>query len=409
VDAKGNPVDFCITESGNGYWGHVFTKLQVRASVPAFGYTTLILRQKADEGHVAHEILKSPRSDEYINDEPLVLENAYIKAVFEANTLCLVSLTDKKTGKELISEPSCYFRYADENPRYGMTSWRVGPYMHTVNLNRAHNVRVYETVTDPVCSKISYELKFGASVLRASVLLKKNSKILEYALNIDWNEGAVQGEKIPQISFAVPVSYSTTGKARYDIPYGEVERDALAHDVPALSYLAMDGMEDNCVGVVSDCKYGYRYSDNCGSVTLIRSAYDPDPYPDRGLHTIRLGVMVCPMADMRHQASLFNHPMPFVAGTGKVGTLPLESSFLNVGGNVEVSCVKNAEAEDGVVVRVFDKSGKPQNARLCLAKPVQKACITDSNENTVAEVQVREGVAEFAVDAYATVTVKVIF
>ena len=409
VDANDKPVDFCISESGNGYWGHTYTKIQVRAKVPAFGYTTLILRQKADNGHVVHKLPIDPRSDEYINDEPLVLENAHIKAVFEANSLCLVSLTDKETGKELISEPSCYFRYADENPRYGMTSWRVGPYMHTVNLNREYNVKLYETVTDPVLSKLSYELKFGASVIKVSIILKKNSRVLEYALNIDWNEAAVPGEKIPQISFAVPVSYCTTGKGRYDIPYGEVERVALAHDVPALSYLAMDGEEKNCVGIVSDSKYGYRYNDKCGSVTLIRSAYDPDPYPDRGIHTIRLGVMVAPMQDMRRQAQQFNHPMPFVAGTCKTGSLPLESGFLKVQGNVDVSCVKNAEAEDGVVVRVFDRSGTAQTVRLCFLKAVQKAYITDSNEKVVAETQVCDGTAEFAVDAYATVTVKVIF
>ena len=101
--------------------------------------------------------------------------------------------------------------------------------------------------------------------------------------------------------------------------------------------------------------------------------------------------------------------MPFVAGTCKTGSLPLESSFLKVWGNVDVSCVKNAEAEDGVVVRVFDKSGAAQKVSLRFAKPVQKAYITDSNDNVITEAQVCDDAAVLTVDAYATVTVKVIF
>ena len=36
--------------------------------------------------------------------------------------------------------------------------------------------------------------------------------------------------------------------------------------------------------LITDAKYGFRCVDNSMSVTLIRSSYDPDPYPEFGIH-----------------------------------------------------------------------------------------------------------------------------
>lgn len=98
----------------------------------------------------------------------MVLENRYIRAVFDSKTARLVSLTDKESGEELISEPSCCFRYAEENPKYGMTSWRVGPLMKTVDINGANGARIYGARICPQFGQFSYEVKYGGSVIRAS-------------------------------------------------------------------------------------------------------------------------------------------------------------------------------------------------------------------------------------------------
>ncbi len=409
VDANGKSLEFCVCETGKGYWGHNFIKLLVRARVAAFGYTTVILRLKTPNGHLSPSYITYEKSDEFINDKPLTMENGYIKAVFDSKTMCLTSLIDKETGRELISEPSCYFRYAEENPRYGMTSWRVGPYMNVVNLNETHSVRLYDNVSNGVFSRLSYELKFGSSVIRAGIILKHNSRVLEYELYVDWNEPALHGEKLPQISFAVPVSYKTTGKSLSDIPYGVIEREALAHDVPALSYLGIGGEEKNCIGIVTDSKYGYRLWENCGSVTLIRSAYDPDPYPERGIHNIRLGVMAVGLSDMKREATLFNHPMAFTPGTCQKGALPLEAAFLSMEGNVKVSCVKNSEDSVGTVVRVYDESGTEQKVSLRFAERVKEAYITDSNEKILSEAEVIDGIVRITVGGCSVVTVRVVF
>ncbi len=415
-DADGNALEFCVKEEGKAYWDHEFTKLLVRAKVKPFGYTTIIVSQNAENRIPNYAFFSpkeygdlQPRIDNYINDEPCVLENEYIKAVFDKESFCIISLIDKESGKELINEPAGYFKYIEENPLYGMTAWRVGPYMKTVNLNKEYPVRMDREEETAAYSKLSYSIEFNRSNLQVAVILKKNSRVLEFETKIDWQELPVRDKMVPQLSFVVPVSYETDGKAVYDIQYGEIEREPMAMDVPALSFLNMRSKNGNSIGIVTDTKYGYRYWNNCGSVDLVRNAYDPDPYSDSGIHDIRIGVMVADSKDMKKLSSSFNHPLCFTPATKHEGTLPLSDTLLDVQGDVRVSCVKNSEDETGAAVRVYDVSGKEQNVTLEFAKKVTKAFITDSNEKVISEISALNGKAEFKVPAYSVVTVVVNF
>ena len=51
--------------------------------------------------------------------------------------------------------------------------------------------------------------------------------------------------------------------------------------------LRMDG---SSAILVSDSKYGYRGQKESLNLTLINSSVSPDPYPERGIHTITLWV-----------------------------------------------------------------------------------------------------------------------
>ncbi len=412
TDVDGNELDFTILNQGEAYWNHKYTKLLVRVRVAAFGYTTIIIKQDVKNLFIDYDFYTplqfnnmQPLDDGYINDAPFTLENEFIKAVFDKNTYHIISLTDKQSGKELISEPSGYFRYIDENPHYGMSSWRVGPYMKITDLNKECDVRFIENKNDANYSYVVYEMKFSVSTLKVKISLKKNSRVLEYAVEADWSEVPEKEIKVPQLNFALPVSYKTENPV-YDIPYGEIERKPLAHDVPALSFLSISDSQGDGVGIVTDTKYGYRFYDNCGSVNLIRSAYQPDPYPDRGIHNIRIGIMVGKTDDMKHQADVFNHPLPFTPATYHEGILPLEAKAISVDGDVRVSCVKNSENGNGTALRIYDANGKTQTAVIKLAKKAEKAYITDSNESKIlAEATITDGSVKVTVPPYSVITV----
>jgi len=285
----------------------------------------------------------------------------------------------------------------------------VGPYMNIRDLNAESDVRFFEIASNAVLSRIGYEIKFGASLLRCTIVLKRDSSVLEFSTYVDWNEPAVEGQKIPQISFAVPVTYKTVGTSRCDIPYGEIQRNAVAHDVPALSYLTVDGETDSVVALMTDTKYGYRLWEDAASVTLIRSAYNPDPYPERGIHNIRIGVSVGAVADVRAKSSAFLHPIAFTTAMPGEGRLSLSGSILSVDGEVEVSCVKNAEDGQGTAVRLYNVGDQDADAVLRFCRQAVRAMLTDSNEIPIGAAAIVDGAVKVTVPAYGVVTLVAYF
>lgn len=412
TDTDGNELEFTVLNQGEAYWDHKYTKFLVRVNVEAFGYTTIVIKQNVKNLFVEYDFPTplafnnmQPLDDWRVNDEPVVLENEFIKAVFDKSTFHITSLTDKQKGEELINEPSGYFRLVNENPVYGYENWRVGPFMKINDLNSEYDVQFVEIKTDDIYSYIVYEIKFSVSKLKVKISLKKNSRVLEYDVVADWSEVHEEKVNMPQLNFALPVSYKAENPV-YDIPYGEIVRKPLAFDVPALSFLSMPNAEGSSIGIVTDSKYGYRFYDNCGSVNLIRSAYYPDLYPDRGIHNIRIGIMVGERDDMKHQADIFNHPLPFTPGTAQEGTLAPKGTAIKVDGNVRVSCVKNSENGKGTAVRLYDVSGKAQDVVIKLVQKAEKAYITDSNEaNILTEATVKDGAVKVNVAPYSVITV----
>ena len=59
---------------------------------------------------------------------------------------------------------------------------------------------------------------------------------------------------------------------------------ALAHDVPGNSFIYAVDPNEAGLAMLTDNKYGYRGYDNKMTVTLLHSSYDPDRYPEFGIH-----------------------------------------------------------------------------------------------------------------------------
>ena len=123
-DADGNKIEHQLLDSGfNSYWGHNYMRVLIKARVPACGYATYILTEEEETG-ITLLFPKDPR-EEYIDE--FVLENDYVKAVFDTRNAAIVSLIDKASGEEFIKagRPAGIFRLIEEDPSKGMTSWIV--------------------------------------------------------------------------------------------------------------------------------------------------------------------------------------------------------------------------------------------------------------------------------------------
>ncbi len=388
-DARGTPIPIQVLDEGQHYWGHHYTRIMALAEVPPMGYTTLVLRSAAQE-HVTMPLWLEPRTD-HITDEPIILENAFLRAVFDPDTMELLSLVHRPTGREFLDQdrPAGSFCLAEEETSNAMTAWRVGKLSRLQNLSEACPVRVSAVCRGPVRQSVTFSLPFASSELRAVVSLDSDSRVLRYDVTVDWNEcGSASG--VPQLHFTLPLAdRSATG--RCVIPFGVIDRPALRQDVPCRGLIAQDDSEET-VALLSDCKYGFRHEGDRLMVDLIRASCDPDPKPEVGMHTFALGIAVTsgtPDALLTAE-TLFSQPICANSIGLHPGSLPLEESLLQVSG-CKVSCIKRAESGGGLILRLYNPNCRPVQGRLTFRRPPVSAAFATVTERSMSQACPIEG------------------
>ena len=409
-DTEGNELEYCIEKGETDYcfWGHYYCTYLVHVKIPAFGYTTVYMKpvEKADHLSVnAGMYMRGNDTPSY--DCPISIENENIKATFDSMTMEVTKLVDKKTGKVLVNSPACYFRLLYESSLRRMTSWVNGQVNKIVNLNREGELRITRFNPSLPYAFVEYSIDYGTTKINCTVSLLKGAKHLNFDVHTYWDAESRDQKYIPQLNFALPVAYETSRKGQYDIPYGILERDALPHDVPALSYLGIGGREkeENVIGIVTDTKYGYRLWNDEGSVDLIRTSFDPDVYCDKGNLIFSIGVMVAPLHEMKEISVKFNHPVESMSATLHEGKLPPTGSAFTVSGNVVTSSVKISESGLGTAFRFYDITGENQRVSIKTASGIRRAYLADSNENFLSELKIKNGSVTVTVPKLDFVTV----
>lgn len=410
TDSQGNEVEFVLLEQSKWFWFHYATRLLIRVKVPAFGYSTYILNQRPYDGIRSIATTDHDFLCEINEDTPFVLENDLLRAAFDPITFAMTSLIDKECGEEIVTadKPAAIFRLITENPIYGMTSWRVGPYMRVEDLNSAaYNVRLLENKNLGCYQSIKYEIKFLSSKLTVLASLAKGDARVKFDVEVDWHELGNGDKGIPQLNFYLPIAYAVSNY-RHDIALGDIERDAIAHDVPALSYMRAESGKAHSAYLVCDSKYGFRGNGNAIALTLIRASFDPEPHPEQGIHYIHMGVGVSTPENQRTAAATFCHPISFCSGTQHKGTLPLDGTAFTLDCDrtkVMVSAIKHGE-DGGLVLRLKNLCKEEQHVKLTLRREIASASLVDITEaHTLYECTVNGNSAEACIAPFAIATI----
>lgn len=414
----GAAVEWKHTQGNSHYWGHTFFKIVIDAKVPALGYATYVLTEESRR-FIGGMSPDDERMDKY-SDADVVMENENIKATFDRRTMQIISLIDKSSGVDVVckDKPAGSFRLIQEDTTHGMTAWRVGHYMTVENLNEICDVKAYDFNFHGIRKWFRYEMKFKKSSISVTVSLDKNSSTLKYAITADWHEIGTPGVNVPQLNFYNPINVNTT-TYRYDIPFGTIDRQENDFDMPGNSYaVAVPSCNCDCgcekpVMVVTDTKYGFRTVDNSISVDLIRSSYEPDPYPEYGVHSINVGIAVskdlCNIT-LKRIRDEFVHVIPFISGTKHSGTLGLNGNLFTLSGEVLLSSVKTAEdCKDGktLVIRIYDANGSGGTAKFDFSPEIESAYVMDINENKVKDLAVSGKSVSADVPKYEVITIGV--
>lgn len=341
------------------YWQHHWMKLLAEVEVPALGYATIALRRRNDRP-VPRAVRSDPRVEHRFCME---LENDLIHAEFDPVTGAMRTLTDKHTGEIRASEAG--FRIISEDPGLGMTSWVVGRYMDSAPV--AGKARIRLIADGPLYKAYRVETDLGErSHLSYTVSLRAGSATLDYDVNCDWQETGCEAVRIPQFAFSAELP-TAPGTFTYDIPGGLIERPGEALDQPSQGMISANG-----VLLLCDSRYGFRGDGRTVQATLIRSSFDPDPYPEQGPHAFKLalGTTESTGQALLDEAAAWNRPIEAISGSIHSGSAPLNSSFLSAEG-ATVTGIKLAEDDDALIVRL--SAVAPCEAILTLSRAAASA------------------------------------
>ena len=365
-DHAGNPIPFQLVDQNQlEYWEHRYFRILAQVEVPAMGYTTIVLSEAAMEEYPVH-LNEFPWERKGVEHKDLILENAYVKACINRVNGRIVSLVDKVSGREMIaSGKSAGFTYL-ETQMNTMSAWTIGRYLKEEAAERCVELKVEHNGVLRQSVKAVYQV--GENKIEVLYILDKNAKAVKMDVKIDWHSHGVGKDMIPSLDYRIPVAYDTA-EYMYDIPTGSIRRKDIYNDVPALQYgMAVPSDEKSGVILISDCKYGYRGEENTLAVKLINAAIYPDPYPERGIHTITLwiGVSDTDAKKAEEMANTCTHSLLFQPSNCHEGKLPMEQSVLKAESK---SCVISAVVpqEDGsVMVRAYETAGQKDQVQIVL-------------------------------------------
>ena len=377
TDACGNLLHHQLVDGEQQwYWDHRYLRLLVEAETPSMGYTTVIVSEAEAEDY---PVYRQPpkRTDDPFDD--MVLENEYLRATFHRSTGRLISLVDKETGLEQIGPGGAGLAVVTMERRTN-SAWKIGRYLKTEDLNEP--LSIVPMTDGPLQKSFTAHYRWGASKLKLTPILRAGERAICFCAEAEWNE--VTGEyTAPLLVFRVPLGFAGE-RFLCDVPGGIQYRAPQNQDIPALRYCAaLRG--DKALALIPDSKYGYRAEKDALSLSLINTSNNPDPFPDRGLHTVNIALAVTASepVTLARTAEKYDRPIyAFSAGAHK-GVLPMHQSFLELEGKSTVLTAVLPQEDGTLRLRLCELEGKDDSVTLRFAGEITCARSTDLMGNEV--------------------------
>ncbi len=403
TDSQGKEIAFQLLDGHmQQYWDHKYMRVLVDVTVPALGYTTVVLSEKEAESYPAY-LLDNERVSGTFDD--MVLENEQVTVKIASGSGRIVSMQDKKSGMEMVGqEDSAGFTYI-ETETHTSSAWNIGRYIKELPVDRC--LRLERPVNGPLRRSVKASWQVSGSKIEATYSLDKYQSAVRIDVRVDWH--GIGSDIIPVLDYRIPLAYQPEDY-QYDIPAGSIRRASIHNDVPGLQYGLARRAEDPSAILISDSKYGYRGADGKLGLTLINSSTSPDPYPERGIHQIVLWFGACG-ADAREaeqMAASCNHAPFYQPSNSHHGTLPMEGSLFQAAADHAVISAVLPGADGKVLVRAYETAGEKGDVTLTFGADVVEArAVNLFGKEQKTEVKVSGKSVTLAVEPYALAQVEV--
>jgi len=421
IDSEGNKIKAQIVDKGD-YWGHKYHALLFEAKdIPALGYKVYAVDVCYDEIKTDNAVTIKSENNNYKNSfENTVcgmytIENEFLTLTLDTSTGSLISVIDKETGFDYVraGEGLGEVEYQIEQGN-DMPAWALGEIKYREVLDKGTS-KIVEKGPNKVIVRTDFEV--SKSMVSLETSLSRGSRNIDFKLRTRWLEVGSAKEGMPTLRtyFAANIDDATP---RHETPFGYKEIEQSSQEVPALKWFDLSGDTEygnHGITLTNRSKYGHACKDDTISLTLLRSSYEPDPYPELGDHVIEYSVNFhnkdFDVIDAVRLGENFNNPLIFGSVPVQEGTLPLEMSFANIlTDNINISAIKKAEDGNGIVIRIYELTNKDTVAKINIAgliKDAKEAYEVDTLERPIDKntAKITDGILSVKVKAYSNTTI----
>lgn len=287
----------------------------------------------------------------------------------------VLSVKDKRTGREALKKPSGVFDVYDDCGNawdfyHGYRNGNVGKFVKTDS----------KPFTDGPKAGVKITYKYGKSTIEQTVSVTQGSPLVRFDVKADWREL----EKMLRTDFYPDVN---TDEVTCDIQFGNVKRSMLDNNsiqtaqYETCAHKWVDTSElTHGVALINDGKYGYSCKHGCVSVNLLRSQKHPCEAQDNGEHAFSYALYIhegnVHDSDVAAHAYAFNRPLAVVKAN------PADSLVRTDNVHAVIEAVKPAEDGNGYIVRLYND--RPDSITAKLTAKGGKTTVTDMLERKIA-------------------------
>ena len=358
-DCDGNPVPTQLVHSTTleCYWRK---DTLFKAKVPALGYAVYYLTN--EEVPVESAVSATPWTGHMTANEHggTILENDIYRIRFEEYSGYITSFVDKRTDKEIITGRAAVPTVIDE---YYHDTWSHGKTFFVDEMARFSDAKVTVLENGPVRATVKVVSRYNDSTLTQYFSLEPGSDKLSVRAWADWHE------KYKMLKLAWPMAVDAP-EAFYEIPYGVMPRPADGEEEPGLRWTAVKG-NGSGYAIVNNNTYSSSVKGSTIYQTVLRSPIYGDhggprteesQFTDQG--RIDFQYILMPVGDcwtpVIRTAAQLNKPTTNIIETwhpGKLSDKPYGGLQIDCD-NVMLSAIKRSEDGTGLIVRLYEATGK---------------------------------------------------
>ncbi len=322
------------------------------------------------------------------------LETPFYTITFDKNGT-INRLFDKEAQREVVAPGKVLNQlYTAEDMPLFWDAWDIDRYYRD-HVKPVGAMSSRELVADgPLFLSIRSTWQVGrASTLTQDMVVYVHTRRIDFSTHLDWQEERT----LLKVGFGLDVH---TAQIRSEIQFGHVLRNTHENtswdraQFESCAHKWVDLSEGNYgVSLLNDCKYGYDTLDDQLSLTLMKSPRCPDEKADLGEHRFTYALFPHEGAfsaeTVTREAYGLNVPLRSEKLEGGSGTLRALDCCQVSAPNVIVEAVKKAEADDAMIVRLYEAENSRGNVTVSFGRPIKKVYSCNLMEEEAEALKIR--------------------